>query len=263
MDDENGIILIVISGTLLMMLFIAAIILFVVTYNRRIHEKNNEHTLEIKSKELELLKKIIETQETERDKIASNLHDEVGPLLSKLKLDMSSFKRAYDKGTLTAEKLNNEREFIDVIIDNVRSVSHDLSPQFLLKFGIVKAVRNYVSSFESPTVNVVYEDEQDDIPRYISVNLYRIILELINNIIKHDCAQEMVVFFLKENDVLIVKIGHDGEGISNEDFLMYAEKSKGLGLNSIQTRVVILNAILDFQLKDKGKSNVQLTIPLS
>ena len=262
MDNENGIVLIVISGTLLMMLFIGAIILFVVTYNKKIQQKNNEHTLNIKQKELEMLKHIIETQESERDKIASNLHDEVGPLLSKLKLDMSSFKRAFDKGTLTADKLNDEREFIDVIIDNVRSVSHDLSPQFLLKFGIVKAIKNYSSSFDQPIVNVIDNIGSTNFSRNISVNTYRIILELINNIIKHDCAREIDILFQRKNNSFEIIISHDGNGISNEDFKTFSNESKGLGLISIQTRVIILNANLDFEMKVGGKSSVKLFIPL-
>lgn len=262
MDNEKDIVLIVIAGTLLMMLFIGAIILFVVTYNKKIQQKNNEHTINIKEKELEMLKQVIDTQESERDKIASNLHDEVGPLLSKLKLDMSSFKRAFDKGTLTAEKLNDERVFIDTIIDNVRSVSHDLSPQFLLKFGIVKAVRNYTSNFDSPRVEVIGDVENVELSRNMTVNIYRIILELVNNILKHDDCQNMEILFKKENDIGIAQISHDGRGISNEDFAKFAKESNGLGLTSIQTRVVILNANLDFEIKNKGKSCVKLSIPL-
>ncbi len=244
-----------------MMLFIGAIILFVVTYNRKIQQKNSEHTLEIKNKELEMLKKVIETQESERDKIASNLHDEVGPLLSKLRLDMSSFKRAFDKGTLTAEKLNNEREFIDEIIDNVRSVSHDLSPQFLLKFGIVKAIRNYVSNFEKPQIAVQGNLEQLKLSRTISVNTYRVLLELINNTIKHDSPEKMNILFEEKACLLKVVMEHDGDGISNEEFESFAKNSKGLGLTSIQTRIIILNAILDFQKRKEGMSSINLSIP--
>ncbi len=262
MDNENDIVLIVVSGTLLMMLFIGAIILFVITYNKKIQQKNNEHTINIKEKELEMLKQVIETQESERDKIASNLHDEVGPLLSKLKLDMSSFKRAFDKGTLTAEKLNDERKFVDTIIDNVRSVSHDLSPQFLLKFGIVKAVRNYTSNFDCPIVKVTGDVEDIELPRSITVNMYRIILELVNNTLKHDDPQTMEILFKTEKGLRVAQISHDGAGISNEDFEKFAKESKGIGLTSIQTRVIILNANLDFELKSNGKSCVKLSIPM-
>ncbi len=261
MGNENDIVLIVVSGTLLMMLFISVIILFAITYNRKMQKKNSEYALSIKEKELEMLKKIIETQESERDKIASNLHDEVGPLLSKLKLDMSSFKRQFEKGTLTVEKLDNEREFIDIVIENVRSVSHDLSPQFLLKFGIVKAIKNYVSNIENLKINVLEKEKEVHLSRTTSVNTYRILLELINNIIKHDNATEIEIIFEKTDVFFRVIILHDGKGISNEEFKLFVKNSKGLGLTSIQSRILILNAILDFENKTKGKSSIKLSMP--
>ncbi len=263
MGDEKGIILIVISGTLLMLLFIITIVLFVVTYNKKIQQKNNEHRLQLKSKELEMLKRIIESQETEKDKIASNLHDEVGPLLSKLKLDMSSFKRAFEKGTLTADKLNQEREFIDVIIENVRLVSHDLSPQFILRFGLVKAIQNYCSNTEKPKVTVVNEIQDLRLSRNIAVNTYRILLEVLNNIIKHDTALNLEIKFSKIENILKIEINHDGEGISNEEFQSFAKQSKGIGLESIRSRILILNAILDFKKNENANSKVELSIPLT
>lgn len=223
----------------------------------------SEHSIQLKNKELELLKKVIETQESEREKIASNLHDEVGPLLSTLKLNVTRFKRALIKNELSVEQLDREKEFIDGIIDNVRTVSHDLTPHFLLKFGMSTAISNFFSKIEEPKITINSNlDKEQEFNRTITLNTYRIILEIINNTIKHDDSKHLKINLLKNSGAFIVEIKHDGKGISNDQFDQFAKESTGLGLNSIQSRVVILNAILDFE-NTSTPAKITLTIPLT
>lgn len=262
MEDEKNLILVTITGTLLLVLLIMAITVFVVTYNKKLQERINLHTLEIKNKELELLRTVIETQEAEREKIASNLHDEVGPLISRLKLDLSGMKRAFKKETLTIEKFENENEFIDLIIENVRSVSHDLSPAFLIKFGLSKAITNFTSEFTDVKVKISNSPEEEKIyARHITTNAYRILLELINNTLKHDKCTELDIKFIHSNKELQVLLDHNGKGITNKQFSSFAHSSKGLGLTSIQSRILILNANLEFE-TISGKPKVSLSIPV-
>ena len=263
MDNEKNIILIVLAGTLVILLLILTIITFVVTYNKKMLQKSSAHNLLIKNKELELLKSIIETQESEREKIASNLHDEVGPLLSRLKLNITSHKRALQKNQLEVEKLEQESKFIDTIYDNVRTVSHDLSPSFLLKFGLVKAIRNFTSNFDTPKIEVVSEiNDEELISNQIIINVYRVLLELVNNTVKHDNSKTLEIKILSNNDLLIVTFNHDGIGITNDDFNKLADQSNGLGLNSIQSRIIILNAKLDFR-TENDKPKIELVVPLN
>lgn len=263
MDNEKNIILIVITGTLILVLLILAIVIFVVTYNKKLQQRLNEHSLELKNKELELLRTVIETQEIERDKIAANLHDEVGPLIARLKLDISGMKRAFKKETLTVEKFEKENEFIDTIIENVRSVSHDLSPSFLIKFGLTKAIYNYVSEFNDIDVQIINVPDIERVyTRHITTNIYRILLELINNTIKYESCSKLQINFTHQENIFEIVINHDGNGISNQDFESFARSSNGLGLTSIQSRILILNANLEFQ-KMAGKPKVRISIPLS
>ncbi len=263
MDNEKNIILIVIAGTLILVLFIFLIVIFVVTYNNRMQKRISEHSIQLKNKELELLKSVIETQEAEREKIAANLHDEVGPLLSTLKLNVTRFKRALVKNELSTEQLDQEKEFIDGIIDNVRTVSHDLTPHFLLKFGLSSAISNFYSKIEKPKISIQSNfDKNEEFNRTITLNSYRIILELINNTIKHDNSNNIEINLLKTDSSLTIEINHDGKGLNNDQFDQFAKESIGLGLNSIQSRIVILNAILDFE-NINTPAKITLTIPLT
>ncbi len=260
MVDEKSMVIIVVAGTLLMFVLILAIIMFVALYNRKLVVKETEHKLQIKDKELEMLRSIIEAQETEREKIARNLHDEVGPLLSTLKLNISRFKKSLQKEKLSISDLDAERAFIDKIIENVRTVSHDLSPQFLLKFGLVKAIENYVKPYSNIHIKITSDFEESKIDKQIIVNTYRIVLELLNNAFKHDNPTTLHISFSVQNQHLILKIGHNGVGITNEQFSNFAENSAGLGLSSMQSRVLIVNGKLHFDTTQDAK--IELKIPI-
>lgn len=251
----------VIAATMVMFVLMLSIVMFVILYNRKLVVKENDHKLQIKDKELEMLRTIIEAQESEREKIARNLHDEVGPLLSTLKLNISRYKKSLQKEELTTTDLDQERSFIDNIIDNVRTVSHDLSPQFLLKFGLVKALDNYLQPFNNITIELVSEINDSNLTKQISINFYRIALELINNLIKHDKPTTLKINLEIEKEQLLLKLTHNGAGITNEEFISFSKSSNGLGLTSIQSRVLVINGSLIFH--KNNESTIALTAPLN
>lgn len=251
----------IIAGTSVMIILVMVIVLFIIQYNRKISLKESVHAMEIKNKELELLRKIIEVQENERETIATNLHDEVGPLLSTLKLNISRYKKKLSKKSLLESDLDEERLFIDQVIDNVRSVSHDLSPQFLLKFGLVKAIENFIKTIPDTTFSFHYPEDISEISKQTSINIYRITLELLNNLLKYDQPKKVVIHITIESNQLILTIKHDSDGITNEEFREFAKTSKGMGLTSMQSRVLIINGNLSFRKSDQPR--ITLTAPLN
>ena len=261
MENETNILLIVMTGSAVVFILILAILFFVVIYRNKIVEREKEHTLIIKNKELQLLRSIIDTQENEREKIAANLHDEVGPLLSTLKLNLTKHKRSIEKNTLEAEHIENNQIFLDKIIENVRSVSHDLTPHFLLKFGLIKSIQSFINQLPIPdkyfTTNII-EDQLTS--KQVKLNIYRVFLELMNNLIKHDPPTNIQVFLEIQNKEIILKISHNGQGITNQEFEVFANNSNGLGLNSMQSRVIILNGKLYFS-KNENSAEIKLITP--
>ena len=261
MADEKSIIFVVIAGTMVMFVLMLAIIMFVILYNRKLVTKENEHNLTIKDKELEMLRSVIEAEENEREKIARNLHDEVGPLLSTLKLNISRYKKSLQKEKLTTSDLDQERSFIDNIIENVRTVSHDLSPQFLLKFGLIKALENYLQPINDIAIELVSDIDDSKLDKQISINFYRIALELFNNLIKHDKPTSLKINLVIQKEHLLLKLIHNGTGITNEEFQAFAENSTGLGLTSIQSRTLVINGNINFH-KDT-EATIELSAPLN
>lgn len=264
MENTTNLILLVLAGSAMMLLLILMIILFVNMYNRKLHQKEHKHEIDLKTKEIEMLRAVFMAQEKEKEKLAANLHDEVGPLLSALKFRMVKFKRDLAKEKLTAEQLDQEQENIDEILENVRTVSHDLTPQFLLKFGLVDALQSFVCKLEKPKFQLLHElPENFQIESHILTNLYRITLELLNNITKHDQATSgSICIDLKENKLDIL-ISHNGDGISTEEFERFAAQSKGLGLESIISRVVLINATLIMNKSTQNElASINLNVPM-
>lgn len=262
MDSEKGIILSIIASSAMMFLLVLVIILFVVYYSKKIQAKESSHELSLKNKELELLRVVIKTQESEREKIAANLHDEVGPLLSTLKLNISKHKKSLSKNILTNNDLDTEREFIDIIIDNVRTACHHLTPQFVLKYGLIKGLKNFITPINYPviTLNSNLENE-NHLSKQIILNVYRIGLELINNAIKHGKPKKMKIEIMEVNDLLYFKLYHNGVGLNENQFNKAIENKNGLGLSSIESRIIILNGDIKFH-EQSNESITTLTIPL-
>lgn len=244
-----------------MFILILAILLFVVTYNRRMREKETVHTMALKNKEVALLKAVFKAQENERESLAGNLHDEVGPLLAALKLRISLYRRSILKGEFNAENLIEEDKNIDNIIDNVRSVSHNLTPQFVLKFGLIEALNNHISNYNDPNFQLKSELKLSQLDKHIQTNVYRIALELINNIVKYDKPTKLLVEFRNRANNIHLEFTHNGKGISHQEFEKLSEESKGLGLNSIKSRTVLINGTINFILEEGKKPMIRLSIP--
>lgn len=260
MENSTNIILLVFSGTAVMLVLMVSIMLFVVVYNRRLRAKEVEYEINLLNKEAQLLKSVIDTQEEERTKISKNLHDEVGPLISSLKLKITKHERQFAKGNLESQSFIDEKELTDVIMENVRRVSHDLSPLFLKKFGLVAGLKRFFENLDIEEKNVVTNLEGEDfISEQIKLNVYRVTMEVLNNILKHDKPTKLVVEIFKESNFLLLNINHNGPGISNEDFLDKVESGNGLGLDSLRARLMLIGGNITYKTEP---AKVELAIPV-
>lgn len=261
MENETNIILIILAGCSVMFILILAILLFVVTYNRRIREKETEYKMILKNKEVDLLKAVFKAQENEREILAGNLHDEVGPLLSALKLRISLYIRHINIGEFNTSKLEEEEKNIDNIILNVRTVSHNLTPQIVLKFGLIEALRIHLSNYNNPNYFLQSKLNSSSLEKHVQTNVYRIALELINNIVKYDKPTKLQVEFHNKVGFIIVEFTHNGKGISQEEFEKYSDESKGLGLHSVKSRTILINGTLSFHAEAGKNPLIRLSIP--
>ena len=138
-------------------------------------------------------------------------------------------------------------DMLDSSIKEMRRVSHNLMPEVLVRYGLDAALKDYTTEVnKSGIIKVVYQSmgmEQNMIEQSPALGLYRIVQELLNNVIKHAAATEVLVQVFSEKDKLVVNVEDNGKGI--DPAIM--EKAEGMGWKNIRSRVDLLNGKIDIQ----------------
>lgn len=207
------------------------------------------------SQQKELMKTVLQTQELERERIGEWLHNEVGQLLYavKLKHEMLNTKDPRD--------INLLREINDVLekaITETRNIAFELVPAMLRDFGLVEALTELFQRIATPrlTVSTSMNLEQRLTEEY-EMSIYRMIQELINNIIKHSRATEAFVEVAKHAGGILLRVEDNGIGFDQTQ-----TSPKGIGLKSIINRVQLLNAQLTIESEPSKGTKVLIHIPV-
>ena len=181
----------------------------------------------------------INTLENERKRIADDLHDELGPLLSAIKLQINHLEPVDETETAVLEKSSEQ---IDSIIQRFREISYDLLPNTLVRKGFIKATEEFIGKLKPlHPINISFTSSDFTLKPEREINLYRILQEIIHNTVKHARATALNISIQKNNKTLLLKTKDDGIGFN------YSEKtqiSSGLGLLSIHSRVELLGGQL-------------------
>ena len=238
-SESTEIVLIFFVGTFAMVLLAAAIIFFFITYQKRLLKKELEINRVKAEQQEELLRNIVSAQEKERKRIAGDLHDEVGAMLSVVKLNVSRI----EKITLpdTSKVLAGEtKTYLDGVITQVRGISRALLPPSLEKLGLYFALEemaNWIN--KSGQINVVCwkSGEQVRFSKTKELAMFRVIQELINNAIKHAEASVINIKARFVTDNLSVLIADNGKGFNIDE-----KVSTGLGLKNLESRTQMLDA---------------------
>ncbi len=216
----------------------------------------------LKKQELKSIHAMIDGQEQERKRIAQDLHDRLGSMLSMVKIHYKAVEDNLDKLKIEAkEQYDRANILLDEACVAVREISHNMISGVLTKFGLIAALNELKSGLESTnTLQVELIDHGFDnrIDNHIEINIYRIIQELISNTIKHANATEISIQLLKRDNALQIMIEDDGVGFDTEVINHYA----GIGLKGILSRVQNLHGTIDFDSKIEHGTTVTIDIPL-
>ncbi|TLX76881.1 PAS domain S-box protein [Labilibacter sediminis] len=189
-----------------------------------------------KQHDKEILNTIIETQEAERRKFAEDLHDELGPFLSGIKLYIKELAYNNDDREKRLSMIEYLSDFVNSAVEKTRSISNDLMPNVLTSYGIKAALKSFCYRIEKVSalkINLNINIESlDDKSRELA--LYRIIIELINNTIKHAVAKNIKIDLLCEGQKLTCRYADDGKGF---DFNKAVNDHHGIGLRSVIGRL--------------------------
>jgi signal transduction histidine kinase len=214
-----------------------------------------------------VLQAVYQTQESERKRLAADLHDSVGQVLSTIKLNLHRLEKL---GTVAPETLPSFRELLthtrelsNQSIVEIRNIIRAISPPILTDFGLAEALGELSRTVERTTgIEVSFNQTgmQKRLPADVELTLYRITQELFNNTIKHAAATRVDITLDKRDGALSFVFTDDGRGFStpNDTF----PPSQGLGLRNIEHRVWMLKGWVTFQSAPGAGTTVRLEIGL-
>ncbi len=200
-------------------------------------------------------------QENERKRLAKELHDGLVQTLSAANINLNVLEESIEKlGDDERKAYRKALRFLKEAINDTRSISHDLMPYGLELSGLVPAIQNLCKKL--PDSIVVKFSCQDDIGRldpHLELGLYRILQELINNIIKHAAADTILIKLSRDEKTITLEVEDNGSGFSGT---LDEVKLNGIGLRNITTRVISLNGKVDIE-SNRGKGVcVQVVFPI-
>ena len=246
--------LLVILGIAVMLLMVVSILLAVL-FNQR---KKSQHQLAIdklrEQQQNQLIEAAVRSEESERHRIAETLHDEVGAILSSAKLHLLGIKTEHlderDK------KLHEKgRELLNDVIQQVRGISHNLHSNILKEFGLNEAIRHFLKKVTQGTVihaSTALDDNYQTANPDDDISIYRMVQELVNNILKYAQATEFMISSTYNEKELDIILFHNGDGLTQEQFEELRYRKEGLGLKNIQNRIILLKGTIHFTSGDEG-----------
>jgi len=209
-----------------------------------------------------LLNAIIQAEETERKRFAKDLHDGLGPILSTIKMSLSSLSRV-DKEDQTKKILRNTDMVIDEAIKSIREISNNLSPHILNNFGLNKAMRNFINKINySDTIKIKFSSnfEDDRFESNTEVVLYRVLCELINNTIKHAEATSITISLEKSSGKISCLYRDNGKGFDTNT--LSPLQHTGMGYSNMVTRINSLNGSFNLTSEKEKGTKASISVPI-
>ncbi|BDQ11458.1 ATP-binding protein [Sediminibacterium sp. TEGAF015] len=204
---------------------------------------------------------IINAEEKERKRIASDLHDGVGQMMSAAYMNLQAIKDQLNNiSPDDAELFNKSMSLVKESCDEVRQVSHNMMPNALLVKGLAKAVQEFIGQINQRNlkINLSTEGILHALPSHVEGVLYRVIQESVNNVIKHAMATHLDISINQSEDGIDVMIEDNGKGFENG--LIHKE---GIGLSNIKSRIHYLGGTVEWNTSLGNGTLVAIYIPLT
>lgn len=218
--------------------------------------------LDMNRRQNELTERIIETQESERKKISDQLHDDIGSMLSLATLQISSIAGS-QQTTESEAKLEKAIEVLGSVSNGIRNMSHSLSPLAIEKYGFKNALLDLIK-----TINLARQihvehiimgmDDSERFDRNFLNDLYRIIKEVLNNVIKHSGASNCLIQIIEYEDNVSVMVEDNGKGISISE----QDSTNGIGLLNVKSKIEYFEGHIEISNMTDAGTLVNIQLPL-
>ena len=226
---------------------------------KTIYEANNQMMVELSSQKEKSMRLLLADVEKERQRIAQELHDGSGVGLSSLKMKLKLLKEKdiISDGSQITELMGN----VDRLYEDMRGISHNLMPKTLSKLGLYPAIDELVSHFKiaAPqiTFNYYRKAQENNYNESAVVNIYRIVQELLTNVIKHSKAKEVSFQLIRHPDTLMISVEDDGAGFD------IRQQKSGIGFEGIRSRVTLLNGVFSVDSAPQNGTFISISLPIA
>lgn len=254
---------------------ITALLILSIIYVFRIVKKNkiiSDQDIQIREEKIRELEKerlylaarsVMEGEEAERSRLAGDLHNGLGGLLSGIKINLSAMK---ENAVITHENIsafNHAISLLDTSITELRRIAHNLMPETLNHYGLRTAVEDFctqVAPAGPPEIGLQFFGENIRFTKELELTIYRIIQELVNNALKHAGATKINVEVISEPKRLFARVTDNGKGfeVSGKN-----TERKGKGLENLRDRVVAMNGTFDIWSKPGQGTEISAEIQIS
>ncbi|MHB1126174.1 MAG: histidine kinase [Bacillota bacterium] len=211
----------------------------------------------------ERLSQVVKAQEDERQRVARELHDQAGQVLTAINLGLGRIEKQAESTELKGEAASLRALTISTMED-IRNLARDLRPSMLDELGLVPAIRQYAKEFsrrmEIP-VSMKLTPLLDRLPSEFEITVFRVIQESLTNIAKHACASEAKITITAGPDIIRVQVEDNGVGF-DVDAAFSNKNKKSLGLFGIQERVALIGGAVEIQSTPGNGTVLSLIIPL-
>ncbi|MEX0273836.1 MAG: sensor histidine kinase, partial [Flavobacteriaceae bacterium] len=216
----------------------------------------------LKNQELRSLNIMMESQENERKRIAQELHDHLGSMLSMVKIHFKSVEDHIEQlKASNLEQYQKANALLDDACDEVRKIAHDMSSGVLAKFGLVPALEDLCQTLEKSNqieVEFIAHGLDDRLEKDLEIAAYRIVQELVSNILKHAKATSISLQLINNGKKLNLIVEDNGIGFNATDKTIL-----GMGLRSVRQRVDVLNGELLIDSSPGNGSTITINIPIT
>lgn len=238
-------------------LLIAVIAVSYLLYNQRKLKAKATLQEEINKQQDLAAKAVLEAEERERRRIAVDLHDGVGQLLSAALMNMNAL---FHKLNLTGDNNEQAKHTLAIVnesYEEMRSISHQMMPNALTKSGLASAVKEFLNKIDKDVIKVSLETIglNERLSEQKETILYRIIQETVNNVIKHSGANKLTISIIQDDEGISATIEDNGKGFDKSNF------TSGIGISNMQSRVEFLKGIIDIDTAPNKGTLIAVFIP--
>jgi len=221
-------------------------------FNARVKEaksKREEETVRYRA--------MFEAEEKERSRIAKDLHDGLGQLLSTAKLNVSGLEGEVNEEDMIL--VQNSINLIDEAVNEVRTISHNMMPAALMEYGLVSAIESFTNTINESKalhVNFNYKGMDNRLEESKEIALYRVVQEIINNMIKYAKADKITIALNRINNKVQLLISDNGKGFD----ISTIHQSKGIGWRNVFSRISMINGEVDIISAEGKGTNIRIDV---